>query len=169
MLRPATLRLWRWIVAVTAIALYSGLSLHLTGTLAPWAKRRADLARPDGLARTAPTPALAALRKNLSQFASLTNVAPAYAEDLAAATACYDAHSGPLLWVTESGISERGNVVIAEIRKADDWGLRTRDFALPQLPAGAISPEALAAAEIELTFAVLKYARYARGGRFSSS
>jgi murein L,D-transpeptidase YcbB/YkuD len=166
-LRPATLRFWRWIVAVTAVALYSGLSLHLTGTLAPWAKRRADLGQPDGLARTAPTPALAALRKNLSQLASRTNVAPAYAEDLAAATAFYGAYSGSLLWVTENGISKRGNAVIAEIRKADDWGLRARDFALPQLPAGAISPEASAAAEIELTFAVLKYARYARGGRVS--
>ena len=162
-MRSAALRFWRGIVAVTAVALYSGLSLHLTGTLAPWAKRRADLGQPDGLARTAP--ALVALRKNLSQLASRTNVA-AYAEDLAAATAFYDAHSR-LLWVTESGISKRGNAVIAEIRKADDWGLRARDFALPQLPAGAISPEASAAAEIELTFAVLKYARYARGGRVS--
>jgi L,D-transpeptidase YcbB len=152
-------RLWPWIVAVPAAALCSGLSLHLTGTLAPWAKL-------DGLALTAPTPALAALRKNLSELASRTNVAPAHAEDLAAATAFYNAHSGPLLWVTESGISERGNSVINEVRKADDWGLRARDFALPQLPAGAISPEAEAAAEIAVTFAVLKYARYARGGRF---
>jgi len=168
MLRPATLRPWLWIAAVAAVALYFVLTLHQTGTLAPWAKRLADLgtaARPNGLARPAPTPALAALRKNLSQFASRTNVAPAYAEDLTAATAFYDAHSGPLLWVTESGISERGNLVITEIRKADDWGLRARDFALPQLPAGTISPGAAAAAEIELTFAVLKYARYARGGR----
>src|SRR5262245_22641824 len=104
MLRPATLRLWRWIVAVIAIALYSGLSLHLTGTLAPWAKRRADLARPD-LPACTPAPALAALRKSLPQLASRTNVVPAYGEDLAAATAFYDAHCGPLLWVTESGIS----------------------------------------------------------------
>jgi L,D-transpeptidase YcbB len=158
MLRRATLR--RWIVAVIAIGLCAGLSLRLTGTLAPWVKL-------DGFARTTPTPALAALRKNLSQLASRTNVAAAYAEDLAAATAFYDAHSGPLLWVTESGISERGNPLITEIRKADDWGLRARDFTLPQLPAGPISPEVAAAAEIELTFAVLKYARYARGGRFS--
>src|SRR5262249_28842054 len=105
--------------------------------------------------------------KNLSQLASRTNVAPTYGADLTAATAFYDALSGPLLWVTESGISERGNAVIAEIRKADDWGLRTRDFALPQPLAGAISPDGVAATEIQLTFAVLKYARYARGGRFS--
>ena len=49
--------------------------------------------------------------------------------------------------------------------KADDWGLRARDFALPQLRAGANTPEAAAATEMALTFAVLKYARHARGGR----
>jgi L,D-transpeptidase YcbB len=147
-------------LAVSAIALYSGLSLHLTGTLAPWLG-------PDFLALPAPDPALTALRKNLSQLGSRTNnVAPADAEDLAAATAFYSAHRGPLLWVTESGFSKRGNLIITEIRTADDWGLRARDFALPQLPAGTIPPEAAAAAEIELTLTVLKYARYARGGRF---
>ena len=98
------MRLWRWIVAVAAIALGSGVALHLTGTSAPWAKL-------GGLALTAPTPAQAALRKHLSELASRTNVAPAHAEDLAAATAFYVADSGPLLWVTESGISERGNAV----------------------------------------------------------
>src|SRR5215471_20336342 len=167
MLRPVTLRQWPWIVAVTAIALYCGLSLYLTGTLAPWAKRDAGRAWLHGVVRSAPTPALAALRKNLSQLASRTNAAPVDSEDLAAATAFYDAHSGPLLWVTESRISERGNLAIAEIRKADDWGLRARDFTLPQLSAGTNSPAAAAAAELELTFAVLKYARHARGGRFS--
>ncbi len=168
--RPVLLKLWPGIVAVATITLYSGLSLHLTGTLAPWAKHGADpgtLALPDRIARTPPTPALAALRKNLSDLASRTNVAPAYAEDLAAATAFYDAHGGPLLWVTESGISKRGDAVIAEIRKADDWGLRALDFALPQPPAGGMSAEAAAEAEIELASAVLRYARYARGGRFS--
>ena len=133
--------------------------MHLTGTPAPWANL-ADL----GL--TAPSPALTAVRKKLSELAGRTDAAPANAEDLAAATAFYNARSGSLLWVTESGISERGNSVTSEIRKADDWGLRARDFALPQLPAGAISPEAAAAAEIAVTFAVLKYARHARGGRF---
>jgi L,D-transpeptidase YcbB len=160
MLRPVTVRGWCWVVAVSAIALYSGLSLHLTGTLAPWVG-------PDFLGRTGPAPALAALRSNLAQLSSRTNLAPAQAEDLAAATAFYSAHSGPLLWVTESGFSKRGSLVITEIRNADDWGLRARDFAVPQLPAGALPPEAAAAAEIELTLAVLKYARYARGGRFS--
>ena len=151
------MRFWPWIAAVPAVALGFGLTLHLTGTPAPWATL-------DGLALTAPTPAQAALRKHLSELASRTNAAPGHAEDLAAATAFYNAHSG-LPWVTESGLSERGKSVIDEIRKADDWGLRARDFALPQLPAGAVSPEAAAAAEMAVTFAVLKYARHARGGR----
>ena len=63
--------------------------------------------------------------------------------------------------------SRNGQCRHPEVRKADEWGLRARDFALPQLPAGTNSAEAAAAAEIELTLAVLKYARYARGGRIS--
>jgi murein L,D-transpeptidase YcbB/YkuD len=152
-------RLWRWIVAVVAaVALGFGLSLYLTGASAPWATL-------GDLVRTAPTPAQIALRKKLSEMADRANVAPADAEDLAGAAAFYDAHRGSLLWVTEAGISERGKAVINEIRKADDWGLRARDFALPQLHAGTDTPEAAAAAEMALTFAVLKYARHARGGR----
>jgi len=129
----------------------------------PWANL-ADVAT---LLRPPPSPALVALRDNLARRAARTNAPPGYAEDLAAATAFYNAHSGPLLWLTESGISERGYSVIAEIRRADDWGLRARDFALPQLADGSSSPEVAAAAELELTLAALKYARYARGGRFS--
>ena len=54
---------------------------------------------------------------------------------------------------------------MAEIAKADDWGLVASAFELPQLAQGEASPAALAAAEIKLGLAVLKYARHARGGR----
>src|SRR5690242_11941609 len=170
MLRSASLRLWRWILAVTAVALCLSPLLQLTGTWAPWTKLAAELwelASPDGLLRSAPTPAVAAVRKNLAQRLARGSATAGLAEDLTAAIAFYEARNGPLLWVTESGISERGNRVIREIRKADDWGLNARDFALPKPIAGPVSPELEAATEIELTFAVLKYARYARGGRFS--
>jgi L,D-transpeptidase YcbB len=160
-LRPATLRFGPWILLGTGLAFYSGLVSHLTNTWAPWANLGAGLWTP------APNPALVAVRKGLAQLAAQPNVAAASAPDLAAAAAFYDAHAGSLLWVAESGISAAGNAVIAEIRKADDWGLRARDFTLPQLPTGAISDEAAAAAEIQLTLAVLKYARHARGGRFA--
>ena len=50
--------------------------------------------------------------------------------------------------------------------RPDDWGLEAADFAVPTAPAGdAPSADALADAEITLSLAALKYARYARGGR----
>jgi murein L,D-transpeptidase YcbB/YkuD len=150
-------RLWLWIGAVPAIAVYSGLAWQ-NSTLAPWEKL-------DGLAISAPSPAQTAVRKKLAELAGRANIGPADAEDLAAATTYYDAQSGPLLWVTEAGLSERGKSVIGELRKADDWGLRARDFVVPQLASGAPSAEAAAATELGATLAVLKYARHARGGR----
>ena len=38
-----------------------------------------------------------------------------------------------LLWVDENGLNERGKAIIAEIKKADDYGLRASDYALPIL------------------------------------
>src|SRR5262245_24281421 len=69
------------------------------------------------------------------------------------------------LWVDENGLTERGKAVIAEIEKADDYGLRARDYALPADGAGRTATEWLADAEIKISFAVLDYARDARGGR----
>ena len=46
------------------------------------------------------------------------------------------------------------------------WGLSASSFELPEADALPGSAEAEAAAELKLDLAVLKYARYARGGRF---
>jgi murein L,D-transpeptidase YcbB/YkuD len=73
------------------------------------------------------------------------------------------------VWVTREGFTERARHAMAEIAKADDWGLPASAFALPALGAGDLSPDALADAEIKLGVAVLKYARYARGGRLDPS
>jgi murein L,D-transpeptidase YcbB/YkuD len=91
--------------------------------------------------------------------------AEANASDLAAMTGVYGERTGALIWVTESGLSHKARGVIAEMNRADDWGLRTSDFTLPDLTAAEAPPEAVAEAEIKLTLTVLKYARYARGGR----
>lgn len=69
------------------------------------------------------------------------------------------------LWVTKSGLVAKGEAVIAEIKKADDWGLKAADFTLPAAVAANADDAALAEAEVTLSTAVLKYARYARGGR----
>lgn len=68
------------------------------------------------------------------------------------------------LWVQADGMTAKGEAAIAEIKKADDWGLEARAFTLPE-PVATPSPEALAAAELTLSKAVLKYVRFAHGGR----
>ena len=69
------------------------------------------------------------------------------------------------IWVTPAGFTARARHAMAEIAKADDWGLEARAFDLPQLAPGETSLAALAGAEVKLALAVLKYARHARGGR----
>jgi murein L,D-transpeptidase YcbB/YkuD len=75
------------------------------------------------------------------------------------------------LWVDENGLTERGKAVIAEIENADDYGLRARDYALPAFDtfdaASSNATEWLADAEIKIGYAVLDYARDARGGRIA--
>ena len=67
------------------------------------------------------------------------------------------------------GVTARGLAAISEIGKADDWGLSAADFDLPDDGALPRSKEDEAEAEIKLDLAVLKYARFARGGRFDPS
>ena len=63
------------------------------------------------------------------------------------------------------GFSGRALAAIDEVRRADDWGLSSAAFDLP--PAGDLpkSPDDAAASEIKLDLTILKYARFARGGR----
>jgi murein L,D-transpeptidase YcbB/YkuD len=73
-----------------------------------------------------------------------------------------------LLWVDENGLTDRAKSVMEEIKKADDYGLRASDYALPKTPSaddGVPDAKALADAEIKIGFAVMRYARDARGGR----
>ncbi len=83
--------------------------------------------------------------------------------DSPALTAFYAKRAAPL-WVAETGFTPAAQHVIAEIARADDWGLDARQFDLPAAPAAG-DARALAAAELKLSAAVLKYARHARGGR----
>jgi len=88
-------------------------------------------------------------------------------DDGAALAAFYDELNGPAIWVSSSGFTAKGKAVVAEIGKAEDWGLRASDFQVPHLSAGALSPDAAADAEIKVALTILKYARYARGGRIN--
>ena len=81
----------------------------------------------------------------------------------------YSVPDQQLLWVDENGLNKRAEAVIAEIGKADDYGLRASDYALPKtdgFKAGDANVKNwLADAEIQINYAVLAYANDARGGR----
>jgi len=85
--------------------------------------------------------------------------------DRVALTTFYGERNEPPLWVSAGAFTAKANHLMAEIRRADDWGLSASAFELPHLASGTTAPEALAGAEIKLGLAALKYARHARGGR----
>jgi murein L,D-transpeptidase YcbB/YkuD len=89
----------------------------------------------------------------------------AKAADLAALEAFYGSDSATPLWITDMGLSARGQSALFEIERAAEWGLDAGAFELP--PPGALpaNVEDQALAEIKLALAILKYARFARGGR----
>lgn len=86
----------------------------------------------------------------------------------------YSNRKGRLLWVGAHGPTARARQVLAEMSRADDWGLRAADFNLASLKArvrkaATLQTPALIAVEIAMSRAVLKYARHARGGRIDLS
>src|SRR3990170_3381021 len=91
----------------------------------------------------------------------------AAADDLAALEAYYGELAGPPLWITTVGFSARAGTLIAEIQKAGDWGLSPEAFDLPPASDLPATTEAQAIDEIKLALAILKYARFAKGGRVS--
>ena len=77
-----------------------------------------------------------------------------------------------LLWVDDNGLNDRAKLVVAEIAKADDYGLRAADYSVPDAAAPASEPKPrdwLADAEVKVSYAVLDYAKDARGGRIEPS
>lgn len=91
----------------------------------------------------------------------------ASSDDLAALEAFYAERSGAPIWMTSMGFSARAQALIAEIQNAGNWGLAPDAFDLPPASALPATTEAQATDELKLALAVLKYARFARGGRLS--
>lgn len=87
-------------------------------------------------------------------------------DDLAALAAFYENRSNAPLWMTDMGLSANGQQALFEIERANDWGLDKDAFDLPPSEALPAGPEEQAISEIKLSIAILKYARFARGGRF---
>ncbi len=113
-----------------------------------------------------PVPADAVVTSLRAKLADASVIKGANPDDVAALVAFYGQRSGPL-WITDMGFTAKGQAAIFEIGNADDWGLDAAAFDQPapgELPKDA---DAEAAAELKLDFALLKYARFARGGRLN--
>ncbi len=109
-------------------------------------------------------PIVAAVREKFNDKSFASKAADA---DRDAAAAFYSARSEGPLWVKSGGgFTTAGEVAIAEVRKADEWGLETSAFTLPAAGTDT-APAALADAEATVTMAVLQYVREARGGRIN--
>ena len=85
--------------------------------------------------------------------------------DRAGLAAFYAARQYAPLWMGAAGLTPAAEAVIAEIRRADDWGLEASAFELPVLTGAEPARAQRADAEIALGLAILKYARHARGSR----
>jgi murein L,D-transpeptidase YcbB/YkuD len=105
------------------------------------------------------TPVVASIRAKLAEMNKAAS-----SGDLTALEAFYNTRSDPL-WMTDMGLSGYALAAIDEMLRADEWGLSSSAFDLP--PAGTLpkSTDEAAASEIKLDLAILKYARFARGGR----
>ena len=78
----------------------------------------------------------------------------------------YAARRDAPMWLSEAGLTDNGAALGAEIIKANDYGLEAKDFELPAIaPASQLDAEKIGKADVEISLALLKYARYARGGR----
>ena len=119
------------------------------------------------------SPEAEALRKALSALAA--GLTEADRNEHAALSSFYELRGFAPLWLTPAGApTSKALDVAAEIKRADEWGLDAGDFALPAgiekrgAEGSAATAEAIAADEIKISLAVLKYGRYARGGRIAN-
>ena len=79
--------------------------------------------------------------------------------------AFYSRPTAAPLWIDGNDLSNSARQVMAELAGADAFGLDPSDFAIPVDGESGTSPEDLAATELALSRAILKYARHAKGGR----
>ncbi len=128
--------------------------------VAPPVQNAAEVARP---AIQAADPIVTVVRRTLGSITVASN--GANRQDQAALTAFYAEGAGAALWTSPSGLSAKGTALIAELKRAGDFGLEPAAFEVPPAPTAGASVEVLADHEIRISLAAMKYARFARGGR----
>ncbi len=82
----------------------------------------------------------------------------------------YGSRMGATVWVTKTGYNDEAKNLISAFKDADNWGLRSTDYKVPDLhPTGAgdFSQDDLTSAEVRLSLAAMAYARDAHGDRIT--
>jgi murein L,D-transpeptidase YcbB/YkuD len=146
-----------------AIALFWAATIACMLSCSP-----SEAAEPDGPAALISRTEAVAISIQNRVFEKLSRTGDARSEQ----KALVDYYAGPephLLWVDDNGLTDRAKSVMAEIEKADEYGLRSSDYNLPKRDGfdtnNRNATEWLADAEIKISLAVARYARDARGGR----
>lgn len=144
--------------------LFAGLTLGINFVAGPATAAPMEPTQPDYFLNSAEQLVLDVRRRLLAPLPDGTQQA-----DRDALWMFYAGRSEPV-WVAKTGWTLAAQSVIDEIKRADDWGLDASAFETPALPAetaGAtpLPEKELVDAEVGLSLAVLKYARFARGGR----
>jgi murein L,D-transpeptidase YcbB/YkuD len=117
---------------------------------------------------------LKAIRKAIRERVSALAVADDWQKQrYDALKAYYSASTAPLLWVNADGLTAHAKSVMDEIARADEYGLRAKDYDLPtlrdHLSVDSQRADQLADVEIGLSLSVLHYTHDARGGRIKPS
>lgn len=85
----------------------------------------------------------------------------------------YSGGGEQLAWVSEHGLNQKALDAMSEIGNAAEWGLRVEDYKVPAATLGekdsGLSIEEIAQLEVDMSYAVLAYARHASGGRVRPS
>jgi L,D-transpeptidase YcbB len=87
----------------------------------------------------------------------------------AAIAAFYAGRSYAPVWVSESGLTDAGRAVLAQLKRARDDGLNLSAFALPRNLGSGLGSDAIAEAETTIAAAVVAYAQQASGSRVPPS
>jgi len=148
---------------MNSIALTAGMAQTLetgalqTQPLAPASENPANL--------TPPAPAALAIKARLAERRDRSALATP--EEVKAIGAFFEARDGKSLFADANGLTPRAVALLAELGRADEWALPASELVPAKAPvnAKALSEAEVADAEVRISFAVLKYARFARGGR----
>lgn len=164
----------RLIIAFGIVVFASGLMVPLHAQQAPDAKSDVT-SQPAVSAPNEPeskpavaqpsSPEAVALKKLLSSLSPGND--DEERNERAATVSFYEARGYAPLWITPAGgFTPNASLVVEELNRADEWGLDPHDFPLPSLAtAPATNPDAIATAELDVSLTVLRYGRFARGGR----